>query len=608
MNFGMQCAAGARPIDMQKSPLLTISVFFLFVIFIVLVFVVSSAEIQYTISEKIGENQPIAIIGKYQIDDGPWLEFTNSTKFSASAYHTITLKGHFPREIPKGQTLLFFIPRVYITLFIDGNEAFSFESRAAVSFAGTAWAEYLSPGISADSEIELVMRNAYRNSNVSFNALIESMQTGSRAGLYQQMFRDNGGILAFGLFFIFASIVALLLAAIAWFLHVPHSSKAASLALFAVAGSIYFVTDMNYLYMPLFFSNPSVVSMLDILALYITPTTFTFCVAAYVGQKVKPWAKFFAAVQCLLIAVMLVFQMTGVIQLYEAQPFFIATIFIMIVLPVVFILYDTYKFDNKETKGFLLTALPALVGALAESFNYFFHFMPMRVLFATGASITLVFQIFYIIYIIKRSSEAALSHQKLKNELTQSRISVMLSQIQPHFLYNSLVAIRELCLIDAQAAHKTVTEFSNYLRGNLDSLSITKPIPFAREINHVENYLELEKRRFESRLRIVYDISVREFMLPALTLQLIVENAVRHGVTKRQEGGTVTISTAETEKDWVITVADDGVGFSPGEAHDDRIRMGIENVRNRLASMCGGSLDIQSTPGVGTTAVILIPK
>ena len=179
--------------------------------------------------------------------------------------------------------------------------------------------------------------------------------------------------------------------------------------------------------------------------------------------------------------------------------------------------------------------------------------------------------------------------------------------------YNALVAIQELCLIDPETASESVADFSRYLRGNMDSLSINNPIPFEKELQHVEAYLSLEKKRFGDRLNIAYDIKVRDFYTPVLTLQPIVENAVRHGVTRREEGGLVTVSTHETETESIITVTDDGVGFDAGRVpkpgkYGERAHVGIENVRSRLVSMCGGSLDIQSEPGVGATAVITIPK
>jgi len=226
-----------------------------------------------------------------------------------------------------------------------------------------------------------------------------------------------------------------------------------------------------------------------------------------------------------------------------------------------------------------------------------------------------------IVKISDRASEVLIEDKKFKqekiykleNELLQNQISIMLSQINPHFLFNALVAIQELCLINPETASETVADFSRYLRGNMDSLSINKPIPFEKELQHVEAYLSIEKKRFDDRLNIAYDIKARDFYIPVLSLQPIVENAVRHGVNRREEGGSVKVSTHETETEAIITVTDDGVGFDAGRVpkhgkHDERSHVGIENVRSRLVSMCGGSLTIQSEPGVGTTAVITVPK
>ena len=202
--------------------------------------------------------------------------------------------------------------------------------------------------------------------------------------------------------------------------------------------------------------------------------------------------------------------------------------------------------------------------------------------------------------------------QKLKEtekQLYNANMEVMLSQIQPHFLCNSLCAIQDLATGKAPEAERAAAEFAKFLRGNIESIYVKEPIPFSKVLDHVNHYLELEKIRFEERINIKYDIEAVDFRMPTLTLQPIVENAVRHGICKKKEGGTITISSREEPDCYVIRVCDDGVGFDPTEKKDDgRAHIGIENVRNRLQTMCGGSLEIESVPGSGTTATIKIPK
>ena len=143
----------------------------------------------------------------------------------------------------------------------------------------------------------------------------------------------------------------------------------------------------------------------------------------------------------------------------------------------------------------------------------------------------------------------------------------------------------------------------------MDSLKQRYPVPFSKELEHLEIYLSLEKLRFEDELNIVYDIQTMDFMLPSLTVQPLVENAVKYGVGKAENGGTVTIQTREEPDGYRIVVTDDGVGYDPYETQDDgRTHIGIDTVKSRLDSMSHGKLEIVSKKGIGTTAAIWLPK
>jgi len=201
--------------------------------------------------------------------------------------------------------------------------------------------------------------------------------------------------------------------------------------------------------------------------------------------------------------------------------------------------------------------------------------------------------------------------EKLRSErkLAESRIAIMLSQIQPHFLYNSLAVISRLCDKSPAEAKKATINFSNYLRANMNSLERTEPIPFENELNHTIGFLNLEKAMYGEALDVKYDIQAKNFNLPALTVQPIAENAIKHGIGKKEGGGTVTISTKETESNYLVIISDDGAGFYPEKTDGDgQQHIGINNVRLRLSSQCGGSLKIESKPGEGTTATIIVPK
>lgn len=218
-----------------------------------------------------------------------------------------------------------------------------------------------------------------------------------------------------------------------------------------------------------------------------------------------------------------------------------------------------------------------------------------------AASITL-----FLVY-LNMQVETRYRMKAQETALAESRIAMMVSQIQPHFIFNSLSAITNLC--ENPKAREALTTFSEYLRVNMDSLSRKEPVPFAWEMKHAEEYLWLEKLRFSQKLAVEYDIRADDFLLPALSVQPLVENAVRHGLMRRAEGGSITITAEKTEQGYRVAVADNGVGFDPKIPREDgRSHTGIANVRLRLQALCGGTLRIESTPGQGTTAIIEIPE
>lgn len=236
-------------------------------------------------------------------------------------------------------------------------------------------------------------------------------------------------------------------------------------------------------------------------------------------------------------------------------------------------------------------------------------------IFSLSASYLCVAFIALIIYVgVDIEQEHALLEQEAQismhdAEKLNMKVSLMMSQIQPHFLYNTLSSIAYLCRHDPKEAEVAVNEFSDYLAGNLRSINTMHPICFETELQHVENYLKIQKRRFPHRLNVEYDIQTTDFMIPSLTLQPIVENAVRHAVEVRLEMTTVRICSYETPEQFVVSVRDDGPGFDTDrKAEDERPHIGIASVRSRLDNMVGGKLEISSEAGAGATVTIIIPK
>ena len=200
--------------------------------------------------------------------------------------------------------------------------------------------------------------------------------------------------------------------------------------------------------------------------------------------------------------------------------------------------------------------------------------------------------------------------QKLENEALTTKL--LLAQIKPHFIYNCLAVIRS-CVDEPQKAEEALNHFAGFLRGSVDMLEETECIRADREFKVVDDYLYMQKLRFEDRLNIATDYRDRSFFIPAFSLQMLVENAVEHGISGSKDlRGTVWIRSFEEDGFHVVEVEDNGAGIPPEkiEAPDEeqRLHVGLWNVEQRLERMCQGTLTIRSLEGKGTVAVIRIPS
>ena len=190
--------------------------------------------------------------------------------------------------------------------------------------------------------------------------------------------------------------------------------------------------------------------------------------------------------------------------------------------------------------------------------------------------------------------------------MAAQRIRIMMTQIQPHFLFNSLNTIRSLYAIDPSKADATLENFSAYLRQNLESLNQTDLIPIAKELEHTQVYAEIEMVRFPN-IHVEYQIEDEQFKIPALTIQPLVENAIQHGVRGKKEG-LVTVSSVRETDVHRVTVQDNGLGFDVKKQITAKGQhIGLQNVKERVEQMCRGRMLLQSEIGKGTSVTLLIP-
>jgi len=204
------------------------------------------------------------------------------------------------------------------------------------------------------------------------------------------------------------------------------------------------------------------------------------------------------------------------------------------------------------------------------------------------------------------TAEFVRRYQEQKEEALRQRAQVAVLQMRPHFIYNTLMSIYYLCAQDPIKAQQVILDFSRYLQGRFTAIANEGTIPFSEELEHTRAYLAVEQARFEGRLFVEFDTPDTFFRVPSLTLQPLVENAVKHGVDPDLEPLYVSIATAETDRSFQITVEDTGPGYAPSDA--DAPHFALDNIRERLRTMCGGTLEIELREAGGTKVTVFIPK
>ena len=336
---------------------------------------------------------------------------------------------------------------------------------------------------------------------------------------------------------------------------------------------------------------------------------YLFCILSFVEERGAPDVSYRSAYLmrivcgCYLVLVFLsmfngmLFQVDAHGNLTDGSYYWIAWLIDPIILLIEILVVVHYR-KNLSRFGTIVMLNFGLVSLLTTGLQSIWY--PVPELLACTLALLLMFMLFYW--------EMAKNLVENERELMQSQVSLAISQIQPHFLYNTLSTIAELCRKDSAMAEEVTNRFALYLRGNLEHMGDSFPVEFSKELKHVQTYLWIEKIRFQEELQVVYDIQTEDFIIPALTVQPLVENAVKHGMMGSENVCTITIRTKCVERGYQVIIEDDGCGFDPEQVKNDgRKHIGIESVRNRLRFMVGGILTVRSVIGKGTTVIIEIP-
>ena len=271
-------------------------------------------------------------------------------------------------------------------------------------------------------------------------------------------------------------------------------------------------------------------------------------------------------------------------------------IFYLFLLMMFSIIY--FKWDElKRSVIVLMIVLQFILATVLDGFGIIRGYT--NVIFAMG----MLEYYFYLSVVYQYEINEAIAQKELT--ITKHKLSLLRTQMHPHFIVNALSIIRSLVRRDTQRAVQGIDAFSDYLKVHIRAIQTDELIDFEQELRHVNAYLSLVQADRSRQIDIRYDIQVTDFMLPPLSLEPIIENAVKYGTGK--DNGVIVISTREADNAVRICVSDNGTGNPEQSKTLKSTGIGLSNTRQRLALQCGGTLETEQTDS-GMFVTITIPR
>ena len=557
------------------------------------------------------DNKPIdcdkiAIEGTYSYDGGSTsVEFDREDIIPPTREGSMTIEGHFTSDIEEGKTVFMFVQGLKVRIFQNGKLIVDHPE-----ISDDAWLSFKSDGISAsdDIHVELDTDKEYLY-NVHFRKFLERVYVADKYDLIGVLMRKNSLHLIACLVIAIMGVSILIYRACFKGIKDYNQVGLRSCGMMMIMGGITCYLDYNYI--TLVSRNLYFLRFCD----FMTQAMIVIFLSAYLKRYVdKESSKKRCDIIVVIMILFLSIYMIRYIVTAKVQEFdwlfvvFVLAVIIMLIVELKDVFTGGEKMVRQSRMAF--DSMLMLVAAFIIEMVYFV---------LTGTYIVKVVEIALLIFsvmqyylLVSTNVENYYKSQhakELENELIQNKIKLMLGQIQPHFLYNAIGTIRALCVRRPEEARNALDYFAKYLRANMDSISEEGCIPFEKELDHVKSYLYIEKLRFGDLLEIEYDIKTTEFECPPLMLQTMVENAVKHGLLPKKDGGRIKIATAQTGSCYEIKIEDDGVGFDTTKPLEEgRSHIGVDNTRQRVMALCNGSLNIGSRIGIGTTITITIPK
>ena len=559
--------------------------------------------------------------GEYRIADGQWQKIEKG-KHISSTEGDVTLRGNFHLVAPDGEyigiytdslPIALYTNHINLTFYEGENEPFMMDVENPLygdSACHEDWTAYTLTS-SSEEPIEILIHNPHRFGNeTAIDEMLSSTALWTDIGFEKGVLESGDTQRDIGLVFAIISLIVLGTALFSTLIHIKNSKIIWLFGIVILFAGAY----LSYSADGVSFWRESVVSNTTILGCSMMFYMLFLSIAlVHLLKDTKVFAVITVTVLGVFNAVLLVLPILTDILFYDTWLYWAAVQILANIMLLGCLIREFFVARGKKRWLYIGSSLPLIsfgVDVVMTDLGLWMGGVSSKYVFVVFFAAAMVVVLRVIpngINALSKAKELETERIALNAQLTESRMSTMMSQIRPHFIYNTLGSIEQLCSIDPPKAGELVHNFAKYLRGNFGELDNPKPILMSKEMEHVHHYVSIENVRFPD-MTFSFEMNSVDFQIPALTIQPIVENAIKHGLMKLPKGGTIRVLSYETDTHYCVSVEDDGVGFDTGKLLDDRNHVGIRNIRGRLKAMVNGTLEIESTEGVGTAVLIKIPK
>ena len=567
-----------------------------FVLIILLIMMI----ISISNSKKNNKVENFGLQGVYSTDGVVFQKYQGSKKLPKTC-KKFEFYGHVDRDLPKGKQIILRVYNLHCNIEINGKtlykqwctgEHFNKLPGMKIEFID-------SPGIKTTDDIKISIKveaPTYRNEFIDI--FLSHMDYGYGYDLYRLFYHRNTVIFLVNTIMI---ILGCVLTILLFFLCKDNRKKlyrGLILCICTISSGIYSIVSSSFDYIPMFILNPKICNILVACPIFL--------VIILTSMKSRKVVYIMLNIFIGLTTVAVLFYVTNTVNIIFSEQILIIT------APVYFaigICATIKEYRQKKNWPLIINSAILMMVFLFEAFHISYAYLIAGYISYYAMLVAVLIQLIQYAHNEKKLELEQAKREQLEKESLQMRVSQMTAQIRPHFLYNVLTTISYLCTEEPKMAQTATLDFADYLRGNLDGLIVTEPIPFIKELEHLETYVSLEKMRFHDRIVLEYDLEVTEFRIPALTIETLVENSIKHNVNKMKEPLHIQLITRDKENAIEIIINDNGLGFNKDQViSDGRSHVGLSVIKERMNLLLHAEVKIESEIHKGCCVTLFIPK